>query len=515
MDMNAPHVGIPPHNPNSFLRIALPPSWPITAKRECDDHVDDDDEGYGSWSDRNHHHPWYHTPSHADRKPKSQSIIIAHVIPELLCMIMKRADREDPLSHQSTLYNAALVNRHWNAVIAPLLYSKPVITSFHAFRLFTGTLALPSLIHGEDIRVLDLTQLRLQTPTHTSLLTLISEKCHSIHTLKLWIESFDILTIQHLVSTAPITSLTLLGHIGRWAPETALGALRKRIAQLKYLHIDVGFDGDAFRFRLASLVSKSVSPALAYLRCSGIEQTDIPTLIDRAPNLSRGIFTWSSFTPQTLSNMSKWRLQTLDLRGCLAAVTPPVLTTLLTTCPLSSLDISFTSTSLDESTLFASLIAQHGKRLNHLFIAGWTNLPATALHNMIPALRNIHTLSLAWIPAVSASTLELLAHHCPRLQRLDIRGARLSEDALRTFLLRTPAMEVLKVANGSEILTDDTMAEMDLTIDGEEGDEAVPTGSSENATHIGSGMPSVAFLEWLKKEYRSAEMIGIEDEDEA
>ncbi|KAI9104815.1 hypothetical protein DFS34DRAFT_214656 [Phlyctochytrium arcticum] len=398
------------------------------------------------------------------------------------------------LVRQRTLAACAAVNRYWNSVATPILYAAPDIPTEPVLDCFMRTCLLYSSsmdemdccsaeeeyqhgLHGtmdgfspravvdDDTlqlqtrtgnkthsptrftKRINLLRLRLHEPTHTSILLTLGKSCRNTHTLKLWCERLDITTLSTLLYSMPhLHTLILQGHIGSYPP-TDPPILHHSIHHISTIHIDVGFDGDAGRSKLANLVAASVGPKTTYLRLTGGDsESHLKSILGRTGSaLKTLLYPWSNLSADSLLLIAQHtpQLRTLDLRGCLHAVTPTTIRTLVLNAPhLHSLDLSFTSGG--EDVLLALTSAPS---LRTLILSGYKQATELSLITLLSHLPNLTTLSLAWLgTAVTDRVLRALTVYCPHLQKLDLRGCpAILESGLRGLADGCSDLRVLKI----------------------------------------------------------------------
>jgi hypothetical protein len=117
---------------------------------------------------------------------------------------------------------------------------------------------------------------------------------------------------------------------------------------------------------------------------------------------------------------------------------------LLRGCPnLSQLDVSFTQGGSE--TL--QVLRDHGSSLKVLILSGYTCDESMMLSFLSERGHQLQALSLAWCGALLTTPVLLaIGSHCPRLEKLDLRGlAHEPESALKRILKQCPLLRVLKV----------------------------------------------------------------------
>ncbi|TPX57364.1 hypothetical protein SpCBS45565_g08218 [Spizellomyces sp. 'palustris'] len=499
----------------------------------------EEDEGYGSWEDQS---PIWglkriepvtfkftqdeSTPATIPiRRPSFcvRSNQASQLLPELLTIILSMVkDETDELAldhaatpiwplcnrrttRQRTLASCALVNRYWNAVTTPVLYSSPDLptesTLYKFIRTCTYHIYTPHMSPTMHTKSLNLLRLRLHEPTHTQVLLTLAKTCSNIHTLKVWCERLDIKTLTILLeSSSRVRTLILQGHIGSYPAEDPQ-ALQDSIRKLHTIHIDVGFDGDAGRSRLAGLVSRCSGPQTSYLRLSGGDTEEhIASILETSGrSLRTMLYPWSNLSPASLLHIAQNapNLRTLDLRGCLHAVTACTIRTLLQNSPhLHSLDLSFTSGG--EPVMEVLTASQN---LHTLILSGYKQTSERTLANLLMHLPKLKTLSLAWLgTAVTDEVLQILTkRHDSRLEKLDLRGCPcVSEQGLTALVEGCTALRVLKIEAHARW--------------GEGGEDDVAHDEQDGFMH-GRRRPSAEFLQELRAGFASTELVRLEVEE--
>lgn len=452
------------------LTVSKTPHMPVkrSASRK-------DDEGYGSW-DRGKR-PGF--PNVACPSPAT------HLIPELIWEITSWLSSGTEESQQALL-SLSLLNTHWAEYVRPRLWQAPLFGSEESFKAFTrGLMGLPNptldvemdgchpeftianqhpwlaIAADEDeclsqealqklawIKVLDLSRVRLYEPAHKAAFALLSTHCPNLITVKLWIEDPALQTLsQFLVKSTTLANVSLVGHIRSWSLHHSPSTLNKAIGRLQSIHIDVGYEGDVGRFRMAKLIGQAVGPGLRHLSLlgSGPEEL-VRSVVERAPNIQSLVYSWSGLSERSLCLLGHHatQLRILNLRGCHFAVQPLPMRELLQGCPnLSQLDVSFTQGGTD--TL--RVLRDHGKSLKVLILSGYTCDESAMLYFLSERGRQLTVLSLAWCGALlTTPVLRSIGSHCPRLEKLDLRGlAHEPESTLRRVIKRCPLLRVLKV----------------------------------------------------------------------
>lgn len=354
-------------------------------------------------------------------KPQIQ---LHHLVPEILCLVFDKLvdmKSKDPKTIQATLSACSRVNRHWRFHSLKYLYQCPVITNERQFTLFAQN-ALPS--YGFLILHLDLSKVRLHQPTHSFYLEKIILFCHELLRFNVWIESLDIFTLQRLVISSPkLKELVVAGHLGPWmdVSDSYKSKFCQSIHRMHVIQMDIGFDGDTGRSRLARMVSEHVGPDLKLLKLANVESPEnMSNILKSCPKLQTLHLGWANITEPTLEFIRLPELTTLDLRGCQQAVTFDSLSHLLASCPkLRHLDLSFTN---GGEPVIEALI--HYGHLETLIMAGY-HCSEDHLKRLFEKMGQLRVLSLAWFSGhISDKTLEALMDHCPHLEKLDIRGIK-------------------------------------------------------------------------------------------
>ncbi|KAJ3288040.1 hypothetical protein HK104_008354 [Borealophlyctis nickersoniae] len=461
------------------------------------------------------------------KSDKSSPSLAAALLPELLRIVLAMLDDSDSsLYRQRTLAACCLVNRYWHGVATGALWQAPELLTEHAFDRFVKGCILSSrgasVKHGNGIfvRRLDLNRIRLHEPTHTPLLRVLASACTTMRSLKLWCEQLSMHTLQILALASPhLDTLVVAGHLANWH-DTALHSFTTLLSRLHTIQIDVGFDGDAGRARLARLVSTNVGPTLRHFRMAGADSdTRVASITRRCPNLQVLLYGWSNLTESALRTVASTLpdLRVLDLRGCQRAVTPLSMDALVLGCPaLESLDISFTS---GGDAVIHSLVA-HASNLHTLIMAGYACSEPALVRLLHYRGAQLKVLSLAWFGGnMTDATVRAMAKYCTRLEKLDLRGcANVSEDALRGLVEGCGKLRVFKLEGpggwgGEDAMRDDTQQEQE---GGHHHHVGVPMVGHVNGAGAGAGAaggvhPAREFLDELRRTFYSEELVRLEE----
>nr|KAJ3407037.1 hypothetical protein HK105_003444 [Polyrhizophydium stewartii] len=410
-------------------------------------------------------------------------------VPELLAIVLKhvRAVSGSPAEAQRTLHSVCLVNRHWHSCAVGALWEQPFLASDTSIAKLAAACIPPSVCPplstslrlqlalsplemqparpshadrdaaspkaaslGRLVRRLDLSRVRLHEPSDSSVLATLATYCTRIRMLRIWCESLDIFMLQRLATCSRhLDTLVIAGHLGPWIEvgDTSLAGLVGVVSRLRVVQIDVGFDGDSGRNRLARLVAASVGPSVRHLRLAGADDDErVMSLCDRCPNLEVLLYGWANLTPRAVHHIAARtpNLRVLDLRGCQKAVTPAAMHDLALKCTrLESVDLSFTS---GGDGVIASL-AEHAANLHTAILAGYTCSEQMLIRFVARVGARLRVLSIAWFGGVLTDAGVLaIAKHCPNIEKLDVRGCRqVSEAALRTLIAAASRLVVLKL----------------------------------------------------------------------
>eukprot|EP00842_Homolaphlyctis_polyrhiza_P001027 jgi/Hompol1/1925/HPOL_002846-RA len=271
------------------------------------------------------------------------SDVTSRFLPELLRIVLKfvRRQADSPQESQRTLLSACLVSRHWYKNGISTLWEQPVLTTETSICRFvractplaisqisTVASANSSNSLGIHVRKLDLGRVRLHESVHAAMLRNIASCCTHMRGIRIWCEGLSIDSILHLATASPyLNTLAIAGHLSAWidVDETIAASLARVFSRLRVLHIDVGFDGDSSRTRLARLVTGSIGRSIRQLRVTGADDdATILSLCTRCPNLDTMLYSWSNISEASIHNIASHlgKLSVIDLRGCQKAVTP-------------------------------------------------------------------------------------------------------------------------------------------------------------------------------------------------
>lgn len=437
-------------------------------------------------------------------RTRTSSPTATYLLPELLRIIFATLDvTATPHVRQKTLASCALVNKYWNQVATPTLWSNPDLISEHHISLFVKGILLSSRAmnissnlnnrypqtNATYIRTLDLTKVRLHEPTHTKELQTLAKTATRFRTLKLWCEQLSLSTLNSLTSTSPfLGTLVVAGHLSTaYTPSYETYELSQTLATLHTIQIDVGFDGDAGRSHLAHLVSTSTGRSLRHLRMAGADaDKHTKTLVQNSPHIHTLLYAWSNLTLTGLTYISTLpALRVLDLRGCQQAVTVKSITHLFQSCPIEKIDISFTG----GGNAILDVLTEYGPRLDTIIMAGCAVTPASMHKFLYKRGKNLKSLSVAWCASLDSTLLQTIGKHCKNLEKLDVRGCAVHEKGLRQLVVACIGLRVLKLEGASD-----------------SANEVESVGENDNEAGIGG-----EFLDEMRRRFAGEEVVRIEE----
>jgi hypothetical protein len=367
-----------------------------------------DDEGYGSFTE------FFDIVSCLrPRKPFDQPEIILYIL-DLLLINGNRSKAQKAIS-QSTLHSLSLVSKRFQKLTLDYLYLSPLI----------GNILFPSSF-GYLIKYLDISHIQFQEPNDFKTLKFLSENLPQLRRLNLWIEHFNWDTLEMLICCSQeLTSFGLKGQLGHWYPTPSLERLPKAIQKLTTLDIDITGNGSK---AFIPFLFNNIGPNLLSLRIMGILNLDFydcsSTISHKSKKIQYLLFSWAGLHTTSIINLADNLafLTSLELRGCVDAVTRESINYLLTKCTrLIALDLSFTKGHDD----VLKVLSHAANPFVSLILAGY-NCSENILLQLIELKGSaLLKLSVAWLDfAMSENLVKAIYFNCKYLQELDMRGCR-------------------------------------------------------------------------------------------
>lgn len=467
----------------------------VAKKRDCVT-----DEGYSSFSDCVFMHSG----------PVNCSVA-SQIVSELLLYILGFLESD-------ALSRASRVNRHWRVNALHVLWRYPQLKTEASILHFAAQISQPLPFdsfnygsYGGLVRQLDLGRVRLQQNVHSAVLNQISQCCVNLQSLRLWCESLDLAMLQKIVTASPsLSSLVVAGHLRPCfdACNSSLEGFSAAIQRLQKLDVDVGFDGDAGRNQLVSLVIRNAGPQMKALRLVGADSDEqVSHVLQKCPQLTSLIFRWAAVTEASVLQIAEYcaELRLLDLRGCKQAVTAQSLAAVFKRCSkLEAIDISFIGSC--DSIIDAIVTNATGTSLHTIFLDGCKCSELSLMRLMARFGQSLQVLSISWFEgSLSDSSIRFISTHCPNLTKLDIRGSNGSASVLGELVRRCKRLRILKWGDERGLQARDRHETSNLVAHNN------PTNISSTAEVVKSGWSTDSFLELLKFRFPSKEMIIFPD----
>ncbi|KAJ8323835.1 hypothetical protein QVD99_007014 [Batrachochytrium dendrobatidis] len=485
----------------------------------------------------------------------------SHLLPELLVLVHKYiyALCGSPSTTQRTLYACSRVNKHWYMHSIACLWEHPYLPTESSIIRFAHSCIPPVLIkfntdapdsnntpttscisntsNGFLVRKLDFGRVRLHDPFHSFIFNTVAKYCTELRAVRLWCESLDIFTLQHIVTCSiHLDTLVVTGNLGRWIDvcDFNLKGFVDVVSKLSVLQVDVGFDGDFGRNRLVRLISSNVSSSIRHLRLAGADDDErIMAICNKCPNLQVLLCAWSNITEQCISHMATSipDLRVLDLRGCQKAVTSAGMHQLLSHCHhLKGIDLSFTSGGDD---VLASLI-DCTDSMSTIILAGYACSEAMLVRLIKHMGTHLRVLSIAWFGGKFTDTaMAALAASSPFLEKLDIRGCRhISVTAIQFLVEKCKRLTILKLESSvsavqnadllaaNHIVSSTTPISVSTSISGvistRQNTLPIPTASRRRFGHRTQRLSAEeherrSLLKLLRKRFPSDELVRLEE----